>query len=91
MEKIISESIRDTFDETMQDYIESPAYKEERFLINKRFLELRKELTPEQAECLNTILNDTDNSNNFMALEAYTRGVLLGLTLHEKFAAMMNR
>lgn len=91
MEKIISESIRDTFDEAMQDYIESPAYKEERFLINKQFLELRKELTPEHANSLNTILNDTDNSNNFMALEAYTRGVLLGLTLHEKFAAMMNR
>lgn len=91
MEKIISESIRDTFDEAMQDYIESPAYKEERFMINKQFLELRKELTPEQATCLNTILNDTDNSNNFMALEAYTRGVLLGLTLHEKFAAMMTR
>lgn len=91
MEKIISESIRDTFDEAMQDYLESPAYKEERFMINKQFLELRKELTPEQAECLNTILNDSDNSNNFMALEAYTRGVLLGLTLHEKFAAMMHR
>nr|DAZ38090.1 MAG TPA: hypothetical protein [Caudoviricetes sp.] len=90
MEKNISESIRDTFDEAMQDYLESPAYKEERFMINKQFLELRKELTPEQAECLNTILNDSDNSNNFMALEAYTRGVLLGLTLHEKFAAMMN-
>lgn len=43
MEKIISESIRDTFDEAMQDYIESPAYKEARFLINKQFLELRKE------------------------------------------------
>lgn len=91
MEKIISESIRDTFDEAMRDYIESPAYKEERFMINKQFLELRQELTPKQATCLNTILNDTDNSNNFMALEAYTRGVLLGLTLHEKFVNMLER
>lgn len=64
MEKLIAESIKDTFDDAMQDYLESPAYKEERFMINKQFLELRKELTPEQATRLNDILNDTDNSNN---------------------------
>lgn len=91
MEKNITESIKDTFDDVMQDYLESPAYKEERFMINKQFLELRKELTPAQAECLNTILNDSDNSNNFMALEAYARGVLLGLSMHEKYATMLER
>ena len=91
MEKNITESIKDTFDDAMQDYLESPAYKEERFMINKQFLELRKNLTSEQAECLNTILNDSDNSNNFMALEAYARGVLLGLSMHEKYATMLER
>lgn len=91
MEKLILESIKDTFDDVMQDYLESPEYKEERFTINKQFLELRKELTPEQATCLNEILNATDNCNNFMALEAYSRGVLLGLSMHKKIEKMMER
>lgn len=89
MEKLITESIKDTFDDAMQDYLDSPAYKEERLSINQQFSELRKELTPEQATCLNEILNATDNSNNFMALEAYARGVLLGLSLHEKFHTVL--
>lgn len=91
MEKLIAESIKDTFDDAMQDYLESPAYKEERFMINKQFLELRKELTLEQATRLNDILNDTDNSNNYMALEAYARGVLLGLSMHEKFVHILKQ
>ena len=49
------------------------------------FLKLRRELPPEQASCLNDILNAVDNSNNQLALEALARGVLNGVALYEKY------
>lgn len=76
MEKLIISNIKDTFDDVMEDYINSPTYQEERRNVNAMFLKLRGELTPEQASCLNDILNAVDNSNNQLALEALARGVL---------------
>lgn len=85
MEKLIISNIKDTFDDVMEDYINSPTYQEERRNINAMFLKLRGELTPEQASCLNDILNAVDNSNNQLALEALARGVLNGVALYEKY------
>ncbi|EOS43646.1 hypothetical protein C809_03764 [Lachnospiraceae bacterium MD335] len=85
MEKLIISNIKDTFDDVMEDYINSPTYQEERRNVNAMFLKLRGELTPEQASCLNDILNAVDNSNNQLALEALARGVLNGVALYEKY------
>jgi hypothetical protein len=85
MEKLIISNIKDTFDNVMEDYINSPTYQEERRNVNAMFLKLRGELTPEQASCLNDILNAVDNSNNQLALEALARGVLNGVALYEKY------
>ena len=71
--------------DVMEDYINSPTYQEERRNVNAMFLKLRGELTPEQASCLNDILNAVDNSNNQLALEALARGVLNGVALYEKY------
>ena len=78
-------NIKDTFDDIMEDYINSPTYQEERRNVNAMFLKLRGELTPEQASCLNDILNAVDNSNNQLALEALARGVINGVALYEKY------
>lgn len=85
MEKLIISNIKDTFDDVMEDYINSPTYQEERRNVNAMFLKLRGELTPEQASCLNDILNAVDNSNNQLALEALARGVINGVALYEKY------
>lgn len=85
MEKLIISNIKNTFDDVMEDYINSPTYQEERRNVNAMFLKLRGELTPEQASCLNDILNAVDNSNNQLALEALARGVLNGVALYEKY------
>ena len=85
MEKLIISNIKDTFDDVMEDYINSPTYQEERRNVNAMFLKLRGELPPEQASCLNDILNAVDNSNNQLALEALARGVLNGVALYEKY------
>lgn len=78
-------NIKDSFDDIMEDYINSPTYQEERRNVNAMFLKLRGELTPEQASCLNDILNAVDNSNNQLALEALARGVINGVALYEKY------
>ncbi len=85
MEKLIMSNIKDSFDDIMEDYINSPTYQEERRNVNAMFLKLRGELTPEQASCLNDILNAVDNSNNQLALEALARGVINGVALYEKY------
>ena len=85
MEKLIISNIKDTFDDVMEDYINSPTYQEERRNVNAMFIKRRGELTPEQASCLNDILNAVDNSNNQLALEALARGVLNGVALYEKY------
>lgn len=85
MEKLIISNIKDSFDDIMEDYINSPTYQEERRNVNAMFLKLRGELTPEQASCLNDILNAVDNSNNQLALEALARGVINGVALYEKY------
>ena len=69
MEKLIISNIKDTFDDVMEDYINSPTYQEERRNVNAMFLKLRGELTPEQASCLNDILNAVDN------MKCYTKVV----------------
>lgn len=86
MEKFIMSNIKDTFDNIMEDYINSPTYQEERWNINAMFFKLRGELSPENASCLNDILNAIDNSNNQLALEALARGIINGIVLHEKYA-----
>ena len=86
MEKLIIDSIKDTFDDAMKDYIDSSEYKEGRERVNTMFQSLRNELTPEQATCLNDILNTVDNSNNKLVLESYSRGVVLGISLHDRYA-----
>ena len=86
MERLIIDSIKDTYDDAMKDYIDSSEYKEGRKRVNTMFQELRRKLTPEQAACLNDILNAVDNSNNLLALESYSRGVVLGMSVHDRYA-----
>jgi len=85
MKELIISNIKDTFDDIMEDYINSPTYLEERRNVNAMFQKLRGELSPEQAACLNDILNAIDNSNNQLALEALARGIINGVGLHEKY------
>lgn len=85
MEKLIMSNIKDTFDDIMEDYINSPTYLEERRNVIAMFQKLRGELSPEQASCLNDILNAIDNSNNQLALEALARGIINGVGLYEKY------
>lgn len=89
MNELLVSSIKDTFDDVMRDYINSPEYLDERWQVNTMFLNLRKELSPDQATRLNDILNATDNSNNELALEAYARGVILGMSVHDKFSDLI--
>lgn len=89
MKKQIADSIKDTFDDAMKDYVSSSTYKEERHVINTMFLNLRKELSDEQASRLNDILNATDNSDNRLALEAYATGFFLGMSLHDEYSKLL--
>lgn len=89
MKKQIANSIKDTFDAAMKDYVGSSSYKEERQKIDEMFQALRKEMSSEQASRLNDILNLTDNSDNQLALEAYVRGFFLGMSLHDDYAKLL--
>lgn len=89
MRKQISDSIKDTFDAAMNDYLSSSTYKEERQNINSMFLNLREELSGEQASRLNEILNATDNSDNKLALEAYATGFFLGMSIREEYTKLL--
>lgn len=89
MKKQISDSIKDTFDAAMNDYLNSSTYKEERQNINSMFLNLRKELSDEQASRLNEILNTTDNSDNQLALNAYVTGFFLGMSIRDEYTKLL--
>jgi len=76
--------IKDSFDNTMQDYLESTAREEETFEFNKMYFAFRNTLTPNEQVTFDALFNAVLESDSALAREAYYRGVVLGIAKNKK-------
>ena len=78
----LKDCIKDAFDPAMKSYVESDDYRLAQREFNKMFYAFRAELTQEQCKKLNEMVNALDDLHASLASEAYYRGVIDGIELH---------
>ena len=76
--------IKDSFDNTMQDYLESTAREEETFEFNKMYFAFRNTLAAKEQVTFDALFNAVLESDAALAREAYYRGIILGISKNEK-------
>ena len=76
--------IKDSYEDTMESYLESDNHKEASWEFNKMYYKLRNRLLPEEAKMLDNIFNAMEEMNDATAKEAYHRGVVLGMSHSKK-------
>lgn len=83
MVEFLKEQIKDGFEPAMESFVKSEDYKAQKWEIEKAFLELRSELSPEQAKELNELMNARDDQESVLTLESFFRGVVYGIALRD--------
>ncbi len=78
----LKECIKDAFDPALKSYVESDDYRQAQWEFNKMFFSLYNELPEEQQKKLTELSNARDDLESGLALEAYYRGVVHGIELH---------
>lgn len=78
----LKDCIKDAFDPAMKSYVESDEYRQAQWEFNKMFYALRAELPDKQGKKLNELVNALDDLHAGLASEAYYRGVINGIELH---------
>lgn len=76
--------IKDSFDDTMKDCLESDEYKQETWEFNTMYFELRRKLSPDEQAALDTLFTSMQNSDFALAKEAYYRGMIIGTAQNQK-------
>lgn len=84
MNYYLEECIKDSFENTMKDYLESSAYKEESWVFNQMYFAFRDKLSPTEQTSFDEICTALHQSDQALALESYYRGVVLGTAQIEK-------
>ena len=77
--------IMDAFDPAMETFINSSRYHELNRKVDELFSELRAQLSKEQYQKLNELMNARGDVESALASEAYYRGVINGITLQKDF------
>lgn len=80
----LEECIKDALEESMQAYIHSEKYQEQKQEINDLITDFRGSLSESQQAKFNAILDAMSNQNSMFASEAYMHGVVEGIALHGK-------
>lgn len=80
----IENCIKNSFDNTMKNYLESAEREEETFEFNKMYFAFRNTLTSEEQHKFDALFNAILESDTALAHEAYYRGVVLGLAKNKK-------
>ena len=83
MIEFLKEQIKDGFEPAMESFVKSEDYRVQKWETERAFLELRSELSPEQAKKLNGLMNARDDQESVLALESYFRGVVHGIGLRD--------
>ncbi len=78
----LKECIKDAFDPAMESYVDSDDYKQAKYEFNKLYIALYNELPEEQQKKLTVLTNIRDDLESGLASEAYYRGVIHGIELH---------
>ena len=77
--------IMDAFDPAMETFINSSQYHELNRKVDELFSELRAQLSKEQCQKLNELMNARGDVESALSSEAYYRGVINGITLQKDF------
>ena len=78
----LKECIKDAFDPALKSYVDSYDYQQAKFEYNKMFYSLYNELPEEQQKKLTELSNARDDLESGLTVEAYYRGVVHGIELH---------
>lgn len=80
----LEECIKDALEESMQAYIHSEKYQEQKQEINDLITDFRGSLSESQKAKFNAILDAMSKQNSMFSSEAYMHGVVEGIALHGK-------
>ncbi len=80
----LEECIKDALEESMQAYIHSEIYNEQKQAVDGLIMEFRCSLNEVQKMKFNLILDSLSNLNSMFTAEAYMHGVVEGIALHGK-------
>lgn len=80
----LEECIKDGFDDSLRDYIQSEEYIKGQEKIDDIITRLRINLNADQQLQLNTIIDTITSEDGKMVLTAYIHGVVEGIALRNK-------
>lgn len=80
----LEECIKDALEESMQAYIYSEKYQEQKQSVNDMVADFRDGLSESQVRKFNAILDAMTDQNSMFASEAYMHGVVEGIALVNK-------
>lgn len=80
----LEECIKDGFDDSLRDYIQSEKYVSAKQQEKRCLAYLEKLLDRNQKEALHSFLNTATISNGMLLSEAYLHGVVEGMALRKK-------
>lgn len=87
MTLVLEECIKNSFDESLKDYIQSEAYEQEQEKIDEKVRSFRVGLSNEQKQQFNEILDAITTEDGKLALQAYMHGTVEGIALRNKVIA----
>ena len=88
MTTVLESYIADSMDESMQPYIESDEYLNQRAAINQKLICFRNGLTETQQKDFNHLLNMMNDAHAEFAAKAYVFGAVNGIALREQFVKL---
>ena len=80
----LEEYIKDGFDDSLRDYIQSEEYVSAKQQERRALAYLEGLLTEDQQQAFHSFLDATTNCNSMLLSEAYMHGVLEGIALRNK-------
>lgn len=81
----LEECIKDGFDDSLRDYIQSDEYQQRQDEIEEMISSFRSVLSADQQLRLIKIIDAITSEDGKTALEAYTHGVVAGIALRKKY------
>ena len=80
----LEEYIKDGFDDSLRDFIQSEEYRVQKQQENNLFKELQYGMSDAQKKQFNLFLDALTTSNSMLLSEAYLHGVVEGVALRKK-------
>ena len=80
----LEEYIKDGFDDSLRDYIQSEKYMSQKQQENDLLVEFQSNLSDDQKQQFILFLNAATTSNGMLISEAYMHGVVEGIALRDK-------